>query len=494
MKKRVTDNVKLKLIFITGILLRLYYILATPVIQSRQYDLGSAVPEEGIFTGHLGYIFYLFTNKGLPDFDPREVYQFFHPPLHHTISALWMGVISLFTDNRNVWIEWLQALPFVYSVLILLIIWQICKEWGLKDNVLLFVMAVVTFHPSFIFMAGSINNDCLALLFQFATLWLALRWYRERNYKNILYIALTISFGMLTKLSVGMVAVPVAFLFLYVLITEWQEKAKGAQIDKKLVNVWACLPWKRIAQYAVFGVVCVPIGLAWAVRCLVLFDMPLTYVNRLPEQSWQYVGNYSLVERFVPNIPGIINNLLHGSLGYGENVWVQLFRTSALGECDLSTFPLWGKLVALLMIALAFLVAVWAFVLLIRVFVLGKKKDFPVLDMGTRVFWLIGYAVLFVSYLNFAYNFPHQCSMNFRYMVPTVLFPALAAGVAMQRAERGVMAGENACAENDAEILQDGSVHADACKSRKWCSCLRGLVAAYAIVSVLTIVVWSVTV
>lgn len=504
MKKRVTDNVKLKLILITGILLRLYYILATPVIQSRQYDLGSTVPEEGIFTGHLGYIFYLFTYKGLPDFDPREVYQFFHPPLHHTLSALWMGVVSVFTDKQNVWIEWLQVLPFVYSVLMLFIIFQICKEFGLQGKALLVVMTIVTFHPSLIFMAGSINNDCLSLLFQFATLWLALRWYRERHYKNILGIALTISFGMLTKLSVGMIAIPVAFLFLYVLITEWQGKVKEAQNKgasdagekkvKERTNVWCHLPWKRIAQYAVFGVVCVPIGLAWAVRCLVLFDMPLTYVNRLPEQSWQYVGNYSLVERFVPNVPGIINNLLRGSLGYGENVWVQLFRTSALGECDLSTFPLWGKLVALLMIALAFLVAVWAFVLMIRVFIAGKKEDYPVLDMGKRVFWLIGYAVLFISYLNFAYNFPHQCSMNFRYMVPTVLFPALAAGLAMQRAQCSIAVGKNASAQNDAEVLQDESVHSNTGASKKWCILLQWLVDAYAVTAVLTIVVWSVTV
>ena len=446
MKKRVTnkfstiqnkDNARgenrmsLLIIFATGILLRLYYILATPVIQTRQYDLGSAVPEEEIFSGHLGYIFYLFTYKGLPDFDPREVYQFFHPPLHHTLSALWMGVVSLFTDNRDLWIEWLQVLPFLYSVLMLFIIWQICKEFGLQGRALLLVMTIVAFHPHLIFMAGSINNDCLALLFQFATIWLALRWYRERNYKNILGIALTISLGMLTKLSVGMFAIPVAFLFLYVLITEWQEKVKEARC-----NIWKCLPGKRILQYVVFGLVCIPIGLSWAVRCLIQFEMPLTYVNHLPEESWQYVGNYSLMERFfIPNPIEFLKNLAHGSLGFGENVWVQLFRTAALGECDLSTFPLWGKVVALLMIAASFVIAVWAFILLIRVFVLGKQKDFPVLDMGKRCFWLIGYAVLFISYLNFCYNFPHQCTMNFRYMVPTVLYPALAAGLAIQHSQ-----------------------------------------------------------
>ncbi len=67
MKKQATDEVKLKILLLAGSLLRLYYILATPVIQSRQYDLGTASPEEGIFTGHLGYIFYLFTHQLIAD-------------------------------------------------------------------------------------------------------------------------------------------------------------------------------------------------------------------------------------------------------------------------------------------------------------------------------------------------------------------------------------------------------------------------------------------
>ena len=452
--KNLKKEYGLACILLTGILLRLYYILSTPVIQSRQYDLGSAVPEEGIFTGHLGYIFYLFTQKGLPDFDPREVYQFFHPPLHHILSALWMGLVSLFTDNRNVWIEWLQVLPFVYSVLILLVIWQICREFKLQGKALCVVMAIAAFHPSLIFMAGSINNDCLSLLFQFLTIWLTLRWYKDRSYKNILGIALSISLGMLTKLSVGMFAIPVGFLFIYVFVTEWKEG----------------FPVKRFWQYVTFGVVCVPIGLSWAVRCLLRFGMPLTYVNHLPKESWQYVGNYSLMERFfIPNPIELLNNLAHGSLGFGENVWVQLFRTSALGECDLSTFPLWGKVAALLMIAVACVIAIWAFVLLVRVFVLGKKEAFPVMDMGIRCFWLIGYLVVFGSYLNFCYNFPHQCTMNFRYMVPTVLYPSVAAGMAMQR-------------------TLDGG------KNRKWTLALKWLVAAYAVISVLTVIVWCVAV
>lgn len=434
-----------------GALLRLYYIWATPVIQQRQYDLGTAVPSDGIFTGHLGYIFYLFTNKVLPGFDPREVYQFFHPPLHHIISALWMKFISLFTNDQRLWVESLQVLPFLYSVLIVFIIWQICKKWKLSDGPLLVVMSIVSFHPSLIFMAGSINNDCLSLLFQFLTIWFTLCWYEKRDYKNIIGIALSISLGMITKLSVGMFAIPVGFLFLYVFIKEWKKDG---------------FPIKRLVQYIVFGLVCIPIGLSWAVRCLIRFDMPLTYVNHLPKESWQYVGNYTFVERFfIPNPIEFIMNLAHGSIGFGENVWVQMFRTAALGECDLSSFPFWGKGIALLMIAVAFLIAIWSFVTLLRVFVFGKNEKYSVLDLGNRCFWLLCYITLFVSYLNFCYNFPHQCTMNFRYMVPTVLFPAVSAGIWMQNT-----------------------------KKMKCLKVLGILTTVYVLVSFLTVVVWSITV
>ena len=87
--------------------------------------------------------------------------------------------------------------------------------------------------------------------------------------------------------------------------------------------------------------------------------------------------------------------------------------------------------------------------------------------MGKRCFWLIGYAILFISYLNFCYNFPHQCTMNFRYMVPTVLYPAVAAGLRIRYAVN--------------------------CKT-KWITVFTGLVTVYGIVSVITVAVWCIAV
>ena len=355
------------------------------------------------------YIYYLNTYGHFPDFDPREVYQFFHPPLHHSIEALWLSVVGIFTDNQATAVEWLQVPTLIYSCIILLAVYGIAKEMKLTDKASAIVMTIVAFHPSLIFMAGSLNNDGLSFMFQFLIIYTVIKWYNDRKILNIVFIALSIGLGMISKLSAGMLAIPVAFVFIYVFVRQWKEEK--------------AFPAKIFIQYLIFAVICIPIGLSWALRCFIRFNMPLNYVNHLPVDSWQYVGDYSYMERFfLPNPVTLLSNLKNGSIGLGENMWVQLFRTAALGECDLSEFPLVSKIIMMLMILAAFIIALWAFIDFVKVFILGRKSPIT-------IFLIITYAVLVVFFINFCINYPHQCTMNFRYIVPTVLIPALAMGI-----------------------------------------------------------------
>lgn len=412
MKKRAINSAFF--VMGAGILLRFLYILLGSV-EDRQYDPGSVDLSQGIMTGHMGYIYYLFTNKSLPDFDPREVYQFFHPPLHHILEAIELSICNLFTNNDGILRESLQVLPFVYSVLTLFVLYGICKRMNLKDKALTVVMAIFAFHPSLIWLSGSINNDCLAVLFLVLSIYTTLVWVEEKTYRNILAIALAISLGMVTKLSVSLMAFPIGAVFIYVFVKEWKENG---------------FPMPRFMQYVAFGVVCVPIGLSWAFRCYILFGMPLNYVNELPIDSWQYVGNYSLMERFfLPNPIELIQSLAHGSLGFGENMWMQLFRTAALGECDLTQASFLEKVVSLLMWAIAGLLALMAFYYFVRVF-FNKKWN---VSLPVRGLLILTYVVLFASYVQFCVNYPHQCTMNFRYIIPTIIPPAVALGMWVQQ-------------------------------------------------------------
>lgn len=412
MKKRAINSAYL--VMGAGILLRFLYILFGSV-EDRQYDPGSVDLGQNIMTGHMGYIYYLFTNKSLPDFDPRTVYQFFHPPLHHMLEAMELTVCNLFTDSDRILRESLQILPFIYSVLTLIVLYGICKRMKLKEKALTVVMAIFAFHPTLIWLAGSVNNDCLSVLFIVLSIYTTLVWMEEKTYGHIIAIAFSVSLGMVTKLSVSLMAFPIGAVFVYVFVKEWKENG---------------FPMPRFMQYVAFAAVCVPIGLSWAFRCYVMFGMPLNYVNELPVDSWQYVGNYSLMERFfIPNPVEFLQSLMHGSLGFGENMWVQLFRTAALGECDLTGASFLLKVVSLLMIAVAGVLALVAFYYFIRVF--GSRKY----EMSFTARWLmiLTYVVLFASYVQFCVNYPHQCTMNFRYIIPTIIPPALALGMWMQK-------------------------------------------------------------
>ncbi len=405
--KNINYRVKNLIVVFFGVLLRLYYVIATPVLQKNQYDLGSVDSVKDIFTGHLGYIYYLFTFKRIPDFDPREVYQFFHPPLHHGIEALWLSVVNLFTKDFNSQLEWLQIPTLVYSCLIIFVTWNLVRELKMPENRQWIVLAIVSLHPTLIYMAGSLNNDGLSLLFQFAAIWLVVRWYNNKTTANIIWIALDISFGMLTKLSASLMAIPTAFVFLYVLVMEWKSEST--------------FPIKRFIQYIIFGIVCVPLGMSWAVRCKLRFDMPLAYVNKLPNDSWQYIGNYTLWQRFgIPNPLTLVDNLTHGSIGYGHNMWVQMFRTAALGEMDLSELSMIQKVFSMVLILVCGAVAVLAFMAFIRFF--GTKKYV----FAIKWFLIIIYVVQVISFVRFCYGYPHQCTLNFRYMVPVLIPQAIA--------------------------------------------------------------------
>ncbi|MBQ8038611.1 MAG: glycosyltransferase family 39 protein, partial [Lachnospiraceae bacterium] len=421
------------MIIAAGALLRLFYVLFSTIYE-RQYDIGMIDLDAGhtITGGHLAYIQYIYHN-GMPDFDPTSVYQFQHPPLHHVICAIWMKFCSLFIYNTDVVEEAIQVVPFVCSLLTLWIMYKIAKQLDLSDKAIVFVMAVLAFHPSLVLLSGSVNNDCMALLFTVLIVYWTIEWSRSLSFKAILMLALSIGLGMLVKQNVAEMAFPVAAVFVYVLVKNSKNKNKC-----KLL----------LAQFAAFGLVSVPIGMSFYVRNLIKFNMSMFWVYELPTDSWQYTGNVPVINRFLWPIPSeMIDNLLHFKLGCGYNVWMQIIRTSVLGEWDMANV---GKPVKLLAVFLMLIGALLAFIALycfIKVFVVDgikkavlflqksqlKQEAIPKnMDASVYLLFSIGYFVNMLCYFIFAYKYPQQCSMNFRYIEITLLFPAIAFGIALQ--------------------------------------------------------------
>lgn len=429
----------LYIVMVAGILIRFIYVL-TSTIYDRQYDIGMIDLDAGhtVSGGHLAYIQYLYENMKLADVDPSTVYQFHHPPMHHFISAVFMRFVSIFTNNTDVIEESMQWVPFACSVVILFAAVAIMKRFKIEGPALCFGLGVLAFHPSLILLSGSVNNDGMALMFSVLSVLMTMIWIEKRDMKSIAILAVCLGLGISTKQNVAELAFAVGIVFLIILVKEIKlAKASGPVKDVKSESG---LP-KLIMQYVVAGVISLPLGMWFYIRNLVKYNMSLLWVYELPTDSWQYTGNVSVINRFLWPVPSeMIDNLIHFKIGCGYNVWMQIMRTSVLGEWDMAQVGKPIKLIAVLLMLTGIFIAFVAFICMIKAYALKDKSGSQsIINPLYRVLFGFGYISVMVSYLVFAYKYPQQCSMHFRYIEITLLFGAVALGVCYGKINSKVM-------------------------------------------------------
>ena len=288
-------------------------------------------------------------------------------------------------------------------------------------NPLIAAMAIVCFHPTFIIFGGSYNNDMLLMPFVMGAILWGLRWYREPVMRNIIPLALCIGLGMMTKLSGWMAAPAVAFVFIVVLIRHIKK------------------PLRYIGQYAVFGVICLPLGIWWQVRNLITSQVPLSYIPNFGEQSFMYSGNLPLTQRLFSFGNGQLD-FVYGSITivdapYNEyNPTLGLFKTAMFDECANSIndvhFPpihITGPIL--------FWISVVLFLTAFVCFVVSMVRKSGNMDGAERVYFSLLFGVELVSYYLFALAYPHSCTFNIRYCMPLIPLCAMGLALVLQRSE-----------------------------------------------------------
>ncbi|MCD8219177.1 MAG: glycosyltransferase family 39 protein [Ruminococcus sp.] len=259
-----------------GFLVKLLYVLNTS-IYTRQHDMGYFNSE----AEHASYIQYLLDNHSMPDFDPSTRWQYYHPPLHHAICALWIDLSeNFFGVGYDQARESLQTLTLFYAMVIIITCYRILRHFHLKGTALQIPLIIVAFHPTFMILSSSMNNDALSAALIVGAIYCTLKWYESPTLKGILKIALCIGLGMMTKLSAAVIAIPIAIVFLVVLI-------------KKL----CAKQWHIFGHYAAFLVVCASLGLWNPIRNYIKFSLPLNYVQELSPSMLQYIGDESFWSR-----------------------------------------------------------------------------------------------------------------------------------------------------------------------------------------------------
>ena len=421
----LTDRRVVAVILILAFAARLVYTLEIG-IRTNQHDTSNFF-KEGNF-GHTGYISYIM-EEGIPKLDPVGRSQFYHPPLHHMICAWFLNLQEAWGIEFDIAIENLQILTLFYSMVTLYAAYRILDLLGLKGASLLVPMTVLGFHPTFYLLSGSINNDCLSIMFAFLAVWAALEWHRKPTFLRIAALGVCIGCSMFAKLATGIIAPAVAFLFLHKLVTERQWKGRGL----------------LLGQFVLFGIICIPLGIGWQVRNYLEFETPLGYVPRLSDQADQYLGGFTTAERFLdwdslgdfgvyPMRTGV-----QGAEYFEHCIPLAILKMSMFGEYSnwknyhvynaSGNALFWVNVILVLASLVGLGYCLWRFF---------RSKNEGEFTSGVGIgqvpflFFLFYFATMLVAYVPFCFSYPHFCSMDFRYIVPTLLTGAVFLGLLLK--------------------------------------------------------------
>ena len=396
------------LLFLAGVVLRLGYVLSSSAFL-RQHDVFDQ-------DGHFQYIMHLAETWRLPE---SNNWQYNHPPLHHFLSALWVSFFQGIgvTDQAQL-AETLQLLTCFYSCAMLVVIYRILQENFTGRRAVVHAYGLLCLHPTFFLLAGSLNNDCLMVLLFFVSILYTLRWYRDPSLKNSLLLAAAIGCCMMAKVSGAAIAPVTAAVFTAKLIVLGRDKN------------WKQF-WTVAARLAAFGVVCVLLGLWYPVRNLILFQQPLGYVAPIGTDAAIYCGDQPLWSRFVPFAVTDWQNSLYCEPFEDYNIFAYVIKCAVFGETSLKE----GSVAAAVLLICSFLLMIGALISMVWILVQRKRQ---------KLFLWVLAGVMAVQIAVFVFSnlqYPYGCTMDFRYLAPTLLPGAVFLGMGAQRLWRSSKRG-----------------------------------------------------
>ena len=385
------------LTMLSGMMIKLAYVIYTPV-WCRQHD----VVDFGAGEGHAAYMEYILSHKALPDFDPRSVWAFFQPPLHHGISAVWMWFNIRMHVTEEHMHKNVQILPLIYMCVLMYVVFMICRLLNMTSSGTLVAMLIVSFHPIYILMSGSINNDAIAVMLSMIAIYVAILWYLAPTTGKIVLLAVFIGLAMSAKLSSALIAPPIAVMMI----------CKAYTDSEKLKNVSKRRSY--ILEYLIFAVIVFPLGLWWPLRNKILFDMPAGYIPEVGEN----VTGAGLAQRlFDIRTASPFLYMKANGFAYDEyNLILATIKSSLFGEGDFANLSPAVTLFGWILLILSVCVFILQITAMIRTWAVAEANP----DKGLKIFLASLVICLIGGYLMFAISGGNLSAMDLRYSAAVV--------------------------------------------------------------------------
>ncbi len=395
---------------IAGIFLKLTYVMYTPV-WCRQHDF----IDFGAGEGHAAYMEYILSHRALPDFDPREVWSFFQPPLHHMISAAWMWLNIRLGIGENHMHKNVQVLPLVYMCVLMLVTYFICRQLNMKKGATLVALLITSFHPICILMSGSLNNDALSVMLSVIAIYVALTWYLYPTTAKIVLLAASVGLAMSAKLSAGLLAFPIGAMMIYKIVKDTEKFRDKAKIIS------------YILELVPFALIVIPLGLWWPVRNKMLFGMPFGYIPEVSENVagiplWQRLIDIRTASPFL--------YMKSNGFSYDEyNIILATIKSSLFGEGDFAKLPVIVTAVGWVLTVLAVVVLLIQIEALIRTCFNAEAGP----DTGIKILLGVGAASFVIGYLAFALKGANLSAMDPRYAAAALPMLSIFVGILYDR-------------------------------------------------------------
>ena len=410
-----------------GFVMRAVMVLFTP-LNFYQHDVSNFSGRQAGF--HDSYILYIYDNLTIPDVDVRYYGEFYHPPLHYILSALFLRLHNVLPLKFAGDIDGLKMLPMLWTSCFVLFAKKILERLKIGGKALAFSMLFISLNPHLIYLAIQVNNEALALMLLVGAVYFALEWYDKPELKKILYTALCIGCAMMTKLSMGFVAFPVAWIFLAKLMETGKAKSeKGAKKP-------ALKTKDLIRQFAAFAAVVFPLGLWFPLKNLIGYGVPVTYVYAIDSSANMDVWMYSPLQRLLLPSAELIKNpfIMEGAAGNDFNIFLAIIKTGLFDERQYESPYMIN--IARIMVALAvILIPVVLFAAVKGAVKRYKDSGRKLLDNTEGIaMWLLA-AAFVIPEIIFCFKYPVTCSASFRYIAPLLIPVAFWCGRAMKNAE-----------------------------------------------------------
>jgi len=393
--------------------------------------------------GHFDYAVYMFKNWNLP---PGWIYEFAQPPINATMQAIVMKFISLFkdySDNYLILFSYTKILSLTWSVLTLIIIYKIIEEFDIPKIIRNSILLIMSLYPALIIMTTQYSNDPISYMFFYLSLYLTIRWCKNKKLSTIVLLALSIGFGMLTKISVGLIA----FITGPMMLVIWIRSLMKPRSTNPSITL----------QLIIFGLTVFPIGLSFSVRNYILFGTKFGTIAEIAVGTLMAMKywRWTLVERFLSlPIDRIIetkihtdkiildlsildkirvnpSGIYHSKVEY--NVWIDLIKTATFDEFYFKN-TIWHPLCVVLYAAnyIFHALGLVTIVLNIKDVIkdirnIGSKCSDPVLNLKIMAIMLFILAI--AAYVGFNYKYPYSCNSNYRYIAYITLAFAISIAI-----------------------------------------------------------------